>query len=68
MKVSIDELKKAVKWVEANSNATAIKVHIINDSTSKLYIDCDDKYGSSIEIVLYEDGTMLPKIKRTEVL
>ena len=65
MKVS---LEKAIKWVEGNTNATAVKLHIINDTTSKLYIDCDDKYGSSIEIVLYEDGTMLPKIKRTEVL
>jgi len=68
MRVDLDQLKKAITWIEANSNDVVLNVFIENDSTSKLHLTCSDKYASSVEIILYADGTMLPKIKRTEVL
>lgn len=65
MKVDVKDLKKAITWVETNTVADKITLYI---GDNKLSIGTMDKYQSQVEIILYEDSSMLPKIKRTEVL
>lgn len=65
MKVDLKDLKKAIQWFEANTNADKIDFYM---GDNKLTITSLDKYSSQVEIVLYEDSSMLPKIKKTEVL
>lgn len=66
MKIELKELKKAVSWIEANSRD--LSVNIISGDGSKLILHCFDKNDCEVEITLYTDNQMLPKIKKTEVL
>lgn len=66
MKISLDELKKAVSWIESNSRD--VNVTLFVDDGNKLVLKCMDKYESEVEISLYENSQMMPKIKKTEVL
>lgn len=65
MKVDVKELKKALTWVDTNTNVDKISLYI---GDNKLVITTMDKYQSQVEIILYEDSSMMAKIKRTEVL
>lgn len=64
MKISIADLKKALKWMDENSNDTHVNLHLID----QLSLSCKDKYEAQVEIVLYEDSMMLPKIRKEDVL
>lgn len=64
MKISVSDLKKALKWVEEHSNDNHVNLHLIDQLT----IGCKDKYQAQVEIVLYEDSMMLPKIRKEDVL
>lgn len=66
MKIDLKELKKAVNWVEANTNQ--VHINIYSADSNKLVITTMDKQDTEVEIVLYSDSQMLPKIKKTEVL
>jgi len=66
MKISLEELKRAVAWIEANSRD--IQVRLETYEGNKLHLKCMDKYESEVEITLFENSSMLPKIKKTEVL
>lgn len=66
MRISLEELKRAVLWIEANSRD--IKVEVSPESGSRLHLSCFDRNDSQVEITLFEDSSMLPKIKKTEVL
>lgn len=66
MKISIEELKKAVQWIEANSRD--IQVQVYTGEGSKLVLKCMDRFDTEVEIILFEEQSMLPKIKKTEVL
>lgn len=65
MKIDIRDVKKAVQWVESNTNADIVDFYI---GDNKLVITTIDKYSTQVEIILYENSSMLAKIKKTEVL
>lgn len=64
MKIAVADLKKALKWVEANSNDTHVNILLIN----QMVIQATDKYQAYVQITLYEDSSMLPKITKEDVL
>lgn len=64
MKIAVVDLKKALKWVEANSNDTHVNILLID----QMVIQTKDKYQAYVEITLYEESAMLPKIKKEDVL
>ena len=64
MKISISDLKKALDWIQQNSNDTHINILTIEQFT----ISCKDKYQAQVEITLFEDSMMLPKIKKEDNL
>jgi len=66
MKISLEELKKAIGWIEANSRDSHIQ--ILTGDSSKLVLKCADRLDTEVEITLFNDQTMLPKIKKTEIL
>lgn len=65
MKFDLKDLKKAVSWVEANTNSDKIDIYITDN---KLIIATADKYQAQVEIILYEGASMMPKIKKTDLL
>jgi hypothetical protein len=65
MKLKLDELKKAISWFEANTDTLYISLQEVNRSAELKAID---KAGAEVVIILFDDGTMMPKIKKTEVL
>lgn len=64
MKISIADLKKAIKKIEDISNDTHVNVLLIDNMT----LGFKDKYEAQVEITLFEDSRMLPKIRKEEVL
>jgi len=66
MKIDLEELKKAIDWLRTNSHD--LKVHIVLHEIDRLIIKTMDKHDNEVEITLYTDSQMLPKIKKTEVL
>jgi len=66
LKIDLEQLKKAIQWIEANTNEVTVQIY--TDFSNKLILKCIDRLGSEVEINLYNDSTMLPKIKRTDIL
>lgn len=66
MKIALADLKKAVNWIEENSKDVVISV--LDHQDGKLYLKCTDKYEVSVEIILYHESSMLPKIKKEDLL
>lgn len=64
MKIAIVDLKKAIKWLETNSNDTHVEIKFIDN----MLIQCCDKYLSSIEITLFSESNLLPKIRKEDLL
>lgn len=65
MKIALKDLKKAVAWIEGNTNAEWVH---IEDHTSKLNINSVDRAGAVIEIEIYADSNLMPKIRKTDIL
>jgi hypothetical protein len=65
LKVRLSELKKALSWIEANTNVEYITA---NTDEREMTLKSFDKSDSEIIITIFSDGTMLPKIRKTEVL
>lgn len=65
MKIHLKDLKRAIEWFETNTNADKITLYA---GDNKLSMTVLDKYSAQVEILLYEDSSMLPKIKKTDVL
>jgi hypothetical protein len=56
MRVSLEDLKKAVKWVQENSKAVAIEVDIEDGRRLKFVVE--DKYERMTKITMYSvDGS-----------
>ena len=66
MRIDINELKRAITWIESNSRD--LRVSIYTGDSNKMVLSCVDKLDNEIEITLFTDGQMLPKIKKTEIL
>lgn len=65
MKIDLKDIEKAMTWIKTNANSDQAVFEIIDN---KLIISAMDKYQSSVEIIIYESGTMMPKIKKTDML
>ena len=66
MKISIADLKKAITWVEVNSKDTHVNVTL--GQQEGLVLQCQDKYDSHVEIKLFENSNMMPKIRKEDIL
>lgn len=66
MKIKLSELKQAVTWIETNTNQEYIFINV--DGGNQLDIKTFDRGESEVVITLFQDGNLLPKIKRTEIL
>lgn len=62
MKLKLAEIKKALAWIEANSQDSIINLEIDDNRESFLKIKCQDRLGTFVEIKVFGDGNMLPKI------
>jgi hypothetical protein len=65
MKIDLKDLKKAVQWIESNTNADKVQVYI---GDNKLNISTMDKFGAQVEIIIFDEASMMPKIKKTDLL
>ena len=65
MNVSVDDLAKALAWIKNNSMDVYVKASIID---GKLYFKCKDKYESQVEITIFGDSTLMPKIRKEDIL
>jgi hypothetical protein len=66
MKLKLDELKKAIAWIEANTNSDFIKLEV---GGSKANLRCFDKKDREVSIEIFDgESPMLPKITKTEIL
>lgn len=65
MKVTVDDLKKALDWIRTNSNDVYIQVDIVD---GLMYFKCEDKYKVSVEIKVYKESSMMPKITKEDIL
>lgn len=65
MKLSIQDLKKALKKIEEISNDMHININLTGH---EIALQFKDKYDSQTEIRLFEDSSMLPKIRKESFL
>lgn len=66
MKIDLSQLKKAIHWLEANTNEVNIQVY--TGDMTKLMLKATDRLGNEVEITLFNDSQMMPKIRKTEIL
>jgi hypothetical protein len=66
VKIKLEDLKKAVQWMEANSKD--IVIHVSENSDRYLVLKCQDRYDVQVEIKLFNDGTMGPRITKEDSL
>lgn len=65
MKFKIEDLKKAVEWLSANSKDVMVTIREKDDHA---IIQCTDQYLQLVEIKIHYEGRMAPKILKEEVL
>lgn len=65
MKIKVDDLKKALDWLRTNSSDEFIDIQL---HPRNIVLSFNDKYQSSVEVKLYEDSSMLPKIRKENPL
>lgn len=71
MKINIEELDLAVKYMKAMGNSVTVKITMDHDSRINLVFE--DKYSISTEITLYnasnsDVGNLRPQIRKTDIL
>ena len=64
VKISLADLKKAITEIEKLSHDTHVNIQLIDNMS----IGFKDKYAAQVEITLYEDSRMLPKIRKDTIL
>jgi hypothetical protein len=64
MKISLADLKRAVKKIEEISNDAHINILWIDNMT----LSFKDKYEAQVEIILYDGSLMMPKIRKEDIL
>lgn len=64
MKISIADLKKAIKKIEEISSDSHVQMLMVHQLT----IGFKDRYQAQVEITLFNDSNMLPKIRKDELL
>lgn len=65
MKVKLEELEKAIKWMATNTHEINVTVVEMNGN---LEIRTFDKSNREIVISLSREGSLFPTIRRTETL
>lgn len=69
MKLNLTELKKAVAWVEANTNEEFIKLEPDPEGLKRWFdIRVFDRESREVSIRLFTDNALRAKITRTETL
>ncbi len=64
MKIAVADLKKALKKIEEISSDSHVNILMIQNLT----IGFKDKYQAQVEITLFDDSNMMPKIRKDERL
>lgn len=64
MRVKLADLKKAL--LKAETDCKDVMVNVKIDDT--IYISYEDRYNVQVEIKIFEEGRMLPKIRKEDVL
>jgi molecular chaperone GrpE (heat shock protein) len=67
MRITIDDLEKALNWIKKNSNETQVNVESL-PHVGHVVLKTFDKYNSEVTIQLPEGGKVFPKITKTENL
>lgn len=66
VKISVDELKKALTWIESNSKEAKVTLFLEFDA---VVLKTFDRLESEVTIKLFgNDSQMMPKITKTEIL
>lgn len=65
MKISVVDLKKALQWIEVHSKDTHVQTF---EDGRQMFLDVVDNYGAKVTIILYDEGTLLPKIQKQDYL
>lgn len=65
MKVLLSDLKKAIEFIEKNSNELKVT---IKEFDGKLEVSAFDRADQSMVVVLHPEGTMMPTVRKTERL
>lgn len=67
MKLAVADLKKAIQWIEANSRD--LHVRLERDPNDRhILIKCEDKYQVQIEIKIFAESNMSPRIRKEDAL
>lgn len=67
MKIELKELRKALNWIEANTDEMLIEFK--NDVDGRnLNLKVTDKLGVEVTIKLFNDGAMKARIRKEDVL
>lgn len=67
MKISLADLKKAVAWIEANSRDVHVRIEKCNQDRNLIF-KCEDKFAVQVEIKLFADSNMQPRILKEDAL
>lgn len=67
MKIAVADLKKALNWIEANSRDLLVRVEMAQDGRN-LSIKCEDVKQVQVDITLFNDSNMQPRIKKEDAL
>lgn len=67
MKLKIEDLKKALQWIEANSRDVYVTIEKCHQDRN-LILKCQDKYEVQVEIKLFNEGNMGPRITKEDAL
>lgn len=67
MKLKIDDLEKVVHWVKKNTSEVFVRLEIDHDKRT-LVFKCNDKYQTGVEIRVFEEGSMGPRVRKEEPL
>lgn len=67
MKIAVEDLEKTLKWVKANSMDVFLGLEL-DHSGRNIVLKCQDKYQSHVEITLFSESNMKPKIRKEDIL
>ena len=65
MKIKIDDLERAVKWMKSHSQDVMCNITEIEKG---LQITCKDKYAKYVDMKLTQEGNIGPKIIKEDEL
>jgi hypothetical protein len=67
VKIDLKELKKAVQWIESNTNEVQVDLQMDMDGRN-LNLKVVDKLGVEVTIKLFNDSSMKARIRKEDIL